>query len=44
MTKEKAERITRIYNWIRFIVLIAFLTFVFVGLANARHISSIQLQ
>lgn len=36
MTKEKAERITRIYNWVRFIILLLFLTFVFAGLANAQ--------
>ncbi len=36
MTKEKAERIVRIYNWVRFIILVVFLTFAFVGLANAQ--------
>ncbi len=31
MTKEKAEKITRVYNWVRFIILVAFLLlFVFV--------------
>ncbi len=36
MTKEKAEKIIRIYNWVRFILLAALLTFLFVGLANAQ--------
>lgn len=33
MTKEKAERITRIYNWVRVIIISVFLAFVYVGLA-----------
>lgn len=36
MTKEKAERIVRIYNWVRLIILVLFLTFVFIGVANAQ--------
>lgn len=36
MKKEKAEKITRVYNWIRFIILVAFLTFVFAAAANAQ--------
>jgi len=35
MTKEKADKITRIYNWVRFILLVTFLTFVFIGFTNA---------
>lgn len=35
MKKEKAERFIRIYNWVRFIIVVLFLLFVFVGLANA---------
>lgn len=36
MTKEKAERITRIYNWVRVIIIAVFLAFVYVGLAQAQ--------
>jgi len=36
MKKEKAEKITRVYNWIRFIILVAFLTFAFAAAANAQ--------
>ena len=36
MKKEKAERIQRIYNWVRFIILVLFLAFVFVGLSKAQ--------
>lgn len=36
MTKEKAEKITKIFNWARFILLVLFLTFVIVGMANAQ--------
>ena len=36
MDKEKAERIIKIYNWVRFIILVAFLTFVFVALSKAQ--------
>ena len=32
MTKEQAEKIMRIYNWGRIIILVAFLTFVLVVL------------
>ena len=35
MNKEKSERITRIYNWVRLVILVLFLTFVFVGLSKA---------
>lgn len=35
MQKEQAERIIRIYNWVRIIIVALFLTFVFVGVANA---------
>ena len=39
MDKEKAEKIIKIVNWVRFIILVAFLTFVFVGLCNAQTIT-----
>ena len=32
MDKEKAERIQRIFNWVRFIILVLFLAIVFVAL------------
>ena len=35
MDKEKSERNTRIYNWVRLVILVLFLTFVFVGLSKA---------
>ena len=33
MDKEKAERIQRIFNWVRFVILVLFLTFIFIGLS-----------
>jgi hypothetical protein len=36
MDKEKAERIIKIVNWVRFIILVVFLTFVFVALSKAQ--------
>ncbi len=36
MNKEKAERIIKYYNWMRFIILVLFLAFVFIGVANAQ--------
>jgi len=36
MTKDKAEKITRIYNWVRFILLAAFLTCVFALVINGK--------
>ena len=36
MDKEKAERIIKIYNWVRFIILAVFLTFLFVTLSKAQ--------
>ena len=36
MDKEKAERIIKIYNWVRIIILVVFLTFVFVALSKAQ--------
>jgi len=33
MDKEKAKRIQRIFNWVRFVILVLFLTFVFIGLS-----------
>ena len=34
MDKEKG--IQRIFNWVRFIILVLFLTFVFIGLSKAQ--------
>lgn len=42
MKKEKAERIVKIYNWVRFAILVLFLTFMFVGLANAQSAPQIH--
>ena len=36
MDKEKAERIQRIFGWVRFIILVLFLAFVFIGLSKAQ--------
>ena len=36
MEKEKAETIIKIYNWVRFIILVLFLAFVFIGLSKAQ--------
>ena len=36
MDKEKAERIIKIVNWVRYIILAVFLTFVFVALSKAQ--------
>ncbi len=36
MTREKAEKIIKIYNWIRFILIVLLLAFLFVGLAQAQ--------
>ena len=36
MDKEKAERIQRIFNWVRFVILVLFLTFIFIGLSKAQ--------
>ena len=33
MDKEKAKRIIKIYNWVRFIIIVAILTFIFVALS-----------
>ena len=35
MDKEKAERIQRIFGWVRFIILVVLMTFVFVALSKA---------
>ena len=32
MDQEKVERIIKIYNWVRFIILVVFLTFLYVAL------------
>ena len=36
MDKEKAEKIQRIFNWVRFVILVLFLTFIFIGLSKAQ--------
>ncbi len=36
MDKEKSERIQRIFNWVRFVILVLFLTFIFIGLSKAQ--------
>jgi len=36
MEKEKAERIIKIFNWVRFLILVGFLTFLYVGLSKAQ--------
>lgn len=35
MKRKKAERIIKIYNWVRLIIVILFIAFVFVGLTKA---------
>ena len=42
MTKEKAEKIIKIYNWARFILVVLLLTFLFVGVATAQPKESEQ--
>ena len=37
MDKEKAERIQRIFNWVRIVILVLFLAFVFIGLSKAQN-------
>lgn len=36
MEKERAERIVRMTNWVRFIILLLFLTFVIHGILNSE--------
>ena len=36
MDKEKAEKNQRIFGWVRFIILVLFLTFIFIGLSKAQ--------
>jgi len=36
MDKEKAERIIKIVNWVRYIILVVFLAFVFVAPSKAQ--------
>ncbi len=40
MTKEKAEKIIKIVNWIKFLILVAFLTLLYVGLVQAQPFAS----
>jgi len=39
MDQEKAEKIIRIYNWVRFIIFLLFVMLLFAGLANAQSAS-----
>lgn len=43
MDKEKAERIQRIFKWVRFIILVLFLAFVFIGLSKAQNTNDIGM-
>ena len=43
MDKEKAERIQRIFNWVRFIIIVLFLAFVFIGLSKAQNTNDIGM-
>ncbi|MBO5427815.1 MAG: hypothetical protein J5996_05255 [Prevotella sp.] len=43
MDKEKAERIIKIYNWVRYIILVLFLAFVFIGLSKAQNTNDIGM-
>ena len=38
MNQEKAEKIIKIVNWVRFIILVVLMTFVFVTLSKAQTI------
>jgi hypothetical protein len=38
MDQEKAKKIIRIYNWVRFILLVVLLAFLFIGLSKAQTI------
>lgn len=33
MDKEKAIRIQRLFDWVRFVILVLFLAFIFIGLS-----------
>ena len=33
MKEEKAKKIQKIFNWVRFVILVLFLTFIFIGLS-----------
>ncbi len=33
MDKEKAKRIQRFFDWVRFVILVLFLAFIFIGLS-----------
>lgn len=39
MNKEKAERITLIYNWLRVIIIGTIIAFMFAGVANAQTVT-----
>lgn len=41
MDSKKAERIICIYNWVRFAIIVLFLTFVFVGAACAQSLDEL---
>ena len=36
MDKEKAVKIQRIFNWVRFFILVLFIAFIFIGLSKAQ--------
>ena len=36
MKEEKAKKIQKIFNWVRFIILVLFFTFVYIGLSKAQ--------
>ncbi len=38
MDKEKAEKIVKIYNWVRLVILVLFLAFLFIGLARLQPV------
>ncbi len=42
MTKEKAEKIIKIYNWMRVIIFVAFLVLLFFGVAQAQNLPQIH--
>ncbi len=37
MDKERAERIQRFFYWVRIVILVLFLAFVFIGLSKAQN-------
>ena len=43
MVKEKAKRIQKIFNWVRFVILVLFLTFIFIGLSKAQTTNDFEM-